>query len=59
MESTFYISREEAKKLLGKQKEKFVTVIKNGNMKVEYYVPKKVDKQNATWPGCAIHRCFG
>ena len=45
MNNTYHVSIEEAIKLLDKDDKRFVEVMQNGNMKVEYYAPKKTDEQ--------------
>ncbi len=41
----YHISIEAAANLLEKENERFVQVMKNGNMKVEYFAPKRFDRQ--------------
>lgn len=45
MKKSFYASIEEAANLLQKSVTKFVAVIEDGDMAVEYYAPKNIDKQ--------------
>ena len=46
MQQTYHISIDEAINLLSKEKNKFVDVMTNGKMTVEYYAPKLIDEQN-------------
>ena len=41
----YHASTEEAIKLLNKDQKRFVQVMEDGNMTVEYYAPKKIDGQ--------------
>lgn len=43
--NSYHISIEAAAKLLEKENARFVQVMKNGNMKVEYFTPKHPDWQ--------------
>lgn len=43
MRQKYHVSIKEAAKLLNKEKNKFVEVITNGKMTVEYFAPKKID----------------
>ena len=45
MKKKYHISIDEAAELLKNEKNRFVTVIEDGNMSVEYYAPKDADKQ--------------
>ncbi len=45
MKKKYHISIDEAAELLKNEKNRFVTVIEDGSMSVEYYVPKDADKQ--------------
>ncbi len=42
----YHVSLKEAGKLLEKTNERFVQVIQDGNMKVEYFSPKHLDRQS-------------
>ncbi len=42
----YQVSLKEAKKLLGNENAPFVQVMQNGNMKVEYFAPKHLDRQS-------------
>ncbi|MEO8110187.1 MAG: cupin domain-containing protein [Ginsengibacter sp.] len=43
--SSYHISIDAAAKLLEKENARFVQVMKDGNMKVEYFAPKHLDRQ--------------
>ncbi len=45
MQQKYHISIKEAARLLNNEKNKFVEVIKDGKMTVEYFAPKKIDEQ--------------
>ena len=42
---TYYVSIDEAVKLLNKSEKRFVEVMQDEKMTVEYYAPKKIDEQ--------------
>ncbi len=46
MPGSYHASIDEAIKLLGKENAPFVQVMKDGNMKVEYFAPKHLDRQS-------------
>jgi hypothetical protein len=45
MKNIFHITIEDANALLNNAQQRFVQVLQNGMMKVEYYVPQKTDEQ--------------
>lgn len=45
MQSNYHVSIDEAIELLKKEDNKFVEVITDGKMTVEYYAPKMIDEQ--------------
>ncbi len=44
--NSWHLSSGEAAKLLEKENARFVQVMKDGNMKVEYFAPQHLDRQN-------------
>lgn len=45
MKNSYHVSLDEAIKLLNKEEKRFVQVMEDGKMTVEYYAPKKIDGQ--------------
>ena len=45
MKNSYHVSIDEAIKLLNKEEKRFVQVMEDGKMTVEYYAPKKIDGQ--------------
>jgi len=45
MKNSYHVSLDEAIELLNKEEKKFVQVMEEGKMTVEYYAPKQVDEQ--------------